>query len=102
MAERGDTVGFANEVPESVNLAIALRYDNAEMSAPTLLAKGEGEVGERIKKLARKHNIPIVENGELAQDIFKMVRIGNEIPSMLYQTVADVLAYIYRSKNQDK
>ncbi len=87
-------------VTNPAHLAIALGYESAEMNAPTVLAKGAGEVAERIKTLAREHHIPIVENRELAQNIFKMVGIGNEIPSMLYQAVADVLAYVYRFKNK--
>lgn len=87
-------------VTNPVHLAIALQYDTAEMSAPTVLAKGAGEVAERIKTLAREHHIPIVENRELAQNLYKMVEIGNEIPSILYQAVAEVLAYVYRIKGR--
>jgi flagellar biosynthetic protein FlhB len=87
-------------VTNPVHLAIALQYDTAEMSAPTVLAKGAGEVAERIKTLAREHHISIVENRELAQNLYKMVEIGNEIPSILYQAVAEVLAYVYRIKGR--
>jgi flagellar biosynthetic protein FlhB len=87
-------------VTNPVHLAIALQYDTAEMSAPTVLARGAGEVAERIKTLAREHHIPIVENRELAQNLYKMVEIGNEIPSILYQAVAEVLAYVYRIKGR--
>lgn len=83
-------------VTNPVRLALALRYDSAVMNAPEVVAKGAGEVGERIKALARKHRIPIVENKELAQNLYKMVEIGSEIPSMLYHAVAEVLAYVYR------
>ena len=87
-------------VTNPVRLAIALQYDTAEMSAPTVLAKGAGEVAERIKTLAREHHIPIVENRELAQNIYKMVEIANEIPSILYQAVAEVLAYVYKLRGK--
>lgn len=87
-------------VTNPVHLAIALQYDTAEMSAPTVLAKGAGEVAERIKTLAREHHIPIVENRELAQNLYKMVEIANEIPSILYQAVAGVLAYVYKLKGK--
>jgi len=87
-------------VTNPVHLAIALQYDTAEMSAPTVLAKGAGEVAERIKTLAREHHIPIVENRELAQNLYKMVEIGNEIPSILHQAVAEVLAYVYKLKGK--
>jgi len=87
-------------VTNPVRLAIALQYDTAEMGAPTVLAKGAGEVAERIKTLAGQHHIPIVENRELAQNLYKMVEIGNEIPSILYHAVAEVLAYVYRIKGK--
>jgi len=87
-------------VTNPVHLAIALQYDTAEMGAPTVLAKGAGEVAERIKTLAREHHIPIVENRELAQNLYKMVEIGNEIPSILYHAVAEVLAYVYQLKKK--
>jgi flagellar biosynthetic protein FlhB len=87
-------------VTNPVHLAIALQYDTAEMSAPTVLAKGAGAVAERIRTLAKEHHIPIVENRELAQNLYKMVEIGNEIPSTLYEAVAQVLAYVYQLKGR--
>ena len=87
-------------VTNPVHLAIALRYKSPEMSAPTVLAKGAGEVAERIKTLAREHDIPIAENRELAKNLYKMVETGNEIPSILYRAAADVLAYVYQLKGR--
>lgn len=79
-------------------LALALKYDNSVMNAPKLLAKGSGEIAKRIKELAEKHDIPIVENKELAQSLYSLVEIGQEIPPALYQVVAGVLAYVYKLK----
>jgi flagellar biosynthetic protein FlhB len=87
-------------VTNPVHLAIALRYVSAEMGAPTVLAKGAGEVAERIKTLAGEHDIPVVENKELAKNLYKMVGIGNEIPSILYRAAAEVLAYVYQLKGR--
>ena len=85
-------------ITNPTHLAVALKYDSSAMSAPKLLAKGSGRVAERIKYLAEKHNIPIVENKELAQNLHLLVQIGQEIPPILYQAVAEVLAYIYKMK----
>jgi flagellar biosynthetic protein FlhB len=92
------------EVPEAdvvitnpIHLAVAIKYDPA-MSAPKILAKGARKIAERIKKLATKHKIPIVENKELAQNLYALVEIGEEVPPNLYQAVAEVLAYIYKLK----
>ena len=87
-------------VTNPVHLAIAIQYDNMAMSAPTVLAKGAGLVAENIKKKAKEHDIPIVENKELARNLYSMVEIGSEIPTMLYQAVAEVLAYVYRLKGK--
>jgi len=83
------------------DLAVALQYDNSVMEAPKLLAKGAGKIAKRIKELAEKHNIPIVENKELARSLYSLVEIGQEIPPTLYQAVAEVLAYIYKLKGNN-
>jgi len=89
-------------VTNPVHLAIALGYDNLSMSAPTVLAKGAGLVADNIKKRAQEHDIPIVENKDLARNLFSLVEIGSEIPTALYQAVAEVLAYVYRLKGKVK
>ena len=85
-------------ITNPTHLAIALNYDNSSMEAPKLLAKGAGKVAERIKALAEKYDIPILENRELAQSLYSLVEVGQEIPSSLYKAVAEVLAYIYKLK----
>ncbi|KPA13420.1 flagellar biosynthesis protein, protein export component FlhB [Candidatus Magnetomorum sp. HK-1] len=87
-------------VTNPIHLAIALKYENFSMSAPKVLAKGAGLVAENIKKRAKEHDIPIVENKELARNLFSLVEIGSEIPTTLYQAVAEVLAYVYRLKGK--
>jgi flagellar biosynthetic protein FlhB len=87
-------------VTNPVRLALAIRYDRAVMNAPQVVAKGSELVAERIKALAKEHDIPIVENKGLAQDLYRMVEIGSEIPSALFQAVAEVLAYVYRLKGK--
>jgi len=85
-------------ITNPTDLAVALKYDNSVMEAPKLLAKGSGRIAKRIKELAEEHDIPIVENKELAQGLYSSVEIGQEIPPILYQAVAEVLAYIYKLK----
>jgi flagellar biosynthetic protein FlhB len=87
-------------VTNPLHLALAIRYDSVIMNAPQVVAKGAGHLAERIKALAREHNIPIVENKELAQDLFKMVEINDDVPSVFYHAVAEVLAYVYRLKGK--
>lgn len=85
-------------ITNPVHLAVALQFDAAKMVAPTVVAKGAGHLAERIKEIARNHQVPIVEDKPLAQALHKMVEIGEYIPVELYQTVAEVLAYVYRLK----
>lgn len=87
-------------VTNPVHLAVALKYDHDSMAAPTVLAKGQRLLAEKIKEIARANGIPIVENKPLAQMLYKMCEVGQEIPAKLYKAVAEVLAYVYRLKNK--
>ena len=87
-------------VTNPMRLAVALKYDTAAMNAPKVLAKGAGKVAEKIRDLATRNNIPIMEQKELAQSLYKLVEIGQEIPPVLYQAVAEVLAYVYKLKGK--
>lgn len=96
-----------HEVPEAdmvitnpTHLAVALKYDSLSMNAPKVLAKGAGRVAENIKRIAQEHRIPVMENKPLAQSLYKAVNMGEEIPSSLYQAVAEILATIYKSKGR--
>ena len=86
-------------ITNPTHFAVAIKYDRTVMGAPQLLAKGANEVARRIKELAKQHQIPVVENKELARNLFASVDIGQEIPVDLYQAVAEVLAYIYKLKS---
>jgi flagellar biosynthetic protein FlhB len=85
-------------ITNPTHLALAIKFDAKEMIAPKVLAKGSGFIAERIKEIAREHNVPIVEDKPLAQTMFKMVEVGDFIPVELYRAVAEVLAYVYRLK----
>ncbi len=87
-------------ITNPTHLAVALRYSQKEkMRAPEVVAKGAGFISDKIREIARKHNVPLVENKPLAQALYKGVEIGEEIPEALYKAVAEVLAYVYRLKH---
>lgn len=86
-------------ITNPTHLAVALKYDSSTMNAPKLIAKGSRKIAEKIKDVASEHGIPILENKELARNLYSLVEVGQEIPPALYQTVAEVLAYIYRLKS---
>jgi flagellar biosynthesis protein len=79
--------------------AVALRYDPAEDDAPKVTAKGRGLIAERIIQLARAHQVPIREDRDLVQ-ILSMLELNREIPPVVYQAVAEILAFIYKAGNR--
>lgn len=87
-------------ITNPLHVAVALQYEREKMSAPVVVAKGAGLIAEKIREIARKSQVPIVENKWLAQMLYKSVEIGEEIPVKFYQAVAEVLAHIYRLKGK--
>jgi len=82
------------------HIAVALKYDQAKMFAPVVVAKGTGFLAERIRELARQNTVPVIENKPLAQVLYKMVKVEEAIPENLYRAVAEVLAYVYGLKDK--
>jgi flagellar biosynthesis protein FlhB len=87
-------------ITNPTHYAVAIKYDASKMAAPKVIAKGQRIIAQQIKALARTNGIPLVENKPLAQALFKAVDVDHEIPRDLYKAVAEVLAFIYRLKNQ--
>ncbi len=87
-------------ITNPVEIAVALKYDEDRMEAPMVVAKGAGELAKRIREIARKHGVPIVENRPLARMLYKMVEVGEEIPEALYRAVAEVLAFVYKMRGR--
>jgi flagellar biosynthetic protein FlhB len=83
-------------VTNPVHIAVAIKYEAADMSAPTVVAKGKRLLAEKIKEIAREHGVPIFENKPLAKSLYEMVEVGSEIPESLYRAVAEILSYVYR------
>jgi flagellar biosynthetic protein FlhB len=87
-------------VTNPTHIACALKYDPQNDNAPTLVAMGAGLIAQKIKEIAKEHNVPIIENKPLARQLYKMLEIGDEIPSDLYAAVVEILAQVYRMKNR--
>lgn len=83
-------------VTNPTHFAVALTYSMKPGEAPKVVAKGRGFVALRIREIATKSGVPIVERKSLARALFKAVEVGQEIPYQLYQAVAELLAYVYR------
>lgn len=87
-------------VTNPVHYAIALQYDPDETNAPVVMAKGQRLRAQKIKKLAREYDIPIVENKPVAQALFASAEVDEFIPEDLFRAVAEILAYVYKLKNK--
>ncbi|HHY41900.1 MAG TPA: flagellar biosynthesis protein FlhB [Thermoanaerobacterales bacterium] len=87
-------------ITNPTHYAVALAYDSALHFAPVVLAKGVDKLAERIKEIALKKDIPIVENKELAQTLYKTVEVGDVIPESLYNAVAEILAFVYSMRER--
>ncbi|MDX8390004.1 MAG: flagellar biosynthesis protein FlhB [Mariprofundaceae bacterium] len=89
-------------ITNPTHIAVALQYDKNGLGAPKVVAKGRGKIAEKIREIAREHRIPIRENKPLARSLFKVVKIGREIPAELFEAVAIILAEIYKMRNTRK
>ena len=92
-----------NDVPSATaiitnptHFAVALKYDVGSLEAPKILAMGRGKIAEMIIERGNDADVTIFQSPLLARALFFSGEIGREIPEMLYQAVAVVLAYIYR------
>jgi flagellar biosynthetic protein FlhB len=83
-------------VTNPTHFAVALKYDEANMAAPRVVAKGADLVAARIRETAMEHDVPLFEAPLLARSLFANTEIDDEIPAGLYLAVAQVLAYIFQ------
>lgn len=86
-------------ITNPTHIAVALKYDQ-NLPAPQVIAKGADLIAEKIKAIAKEHNIPVIENKPLARTIFKTLKIGQVIPKELFVAVAEVLSYVYRLRRK--
>ncbi len=86
-------------ITNPTHLAVALKYERGSMGAPKVVAKGAGHMAARIREIAGKAGVPIVEDKPVAQALFKL-DIDMEIPEDLYRAVARILSYIYKLRGE--
>ncbi|MGG3913126.1 flagellar biosynthesis protein FlhB [Bacillus sp. es.034] len=95
------------EVPEAdvvitnpTHFAIALKYDEDKMDAPYVVAKGVDYLAQKIKYIAGENDVVMVENRPLARSLYDSAEIGDAVPEEFFKAIAEILAYVYRIKNQ--
>ena len=83
-------------ITNPTHFAVALKYDVGSSQAPKILAMGRGKIAEMIIERGNDAGVTVFRSPLLARALFFSGDIGSEIPEMLYQAVAIILAYIYR------
>lgn len=89
-------------ITNPTHYAVALKYEPGSGGAPVVIAKGADRIAQKIKEVARENNVPLHEDVFLARALYSSCEIGDEIPEKLYRVVAEVLAYVYRTKHDKK
>jgi len=85
-------------ITNPTHFAVAIKYESGKMEAPVVLAKGMDLVAEKIREIAREHNVPLVENPPVARLLHSRVEVGQSIPDEMFKAVAEILAYVYSLK----
>mgnify|MGYP003571276986 CR=1 FL=1 len=87
-------------VTNPTHYAVAIKYDKTKAPAPIVTAKGIDYLAFQIREIAKENNVPIVENRPVARALYNQVPVDGIIPSDLYVAVSEILAYVYRLKNE--
>jgi flagellar biosynthesis protein FlhB len=83
-------------VMNPTHYAVALKYDEATMAAPKVVAKGSDLLALRIRDLAAEHQVPVLQAPPLARALYAHAEVDQEIPAVLFGAVAQVLAWVYQ------
>ena len=82
--------------------SVAIKYDQENMAAPVVVAKGVDIIAMQIRTIAREHEVPILQAPPLARALHHTTEIDEEIPASLYLAVAQVLAYIFKLRTDPR
>ena len=87
-------------ITNPTHYAIAIKYDESKMDAPFVVAKGVDFVAQKIKFVAKENDVVMVENRPLARALYDQTEIGQGIPEDFFKAVAEILAFVYKSKGK--
>lgn len=87
-------------VTNPTHFAVALKYDPVNMQAPMVVAKGQDHLARRIREIAMRNGVPVLEEPPLARALHAAVPIGSYVPANLFHAVAEVLAWVYALRNK--
>ncbi|MEO8154584.1 MAG: EscU/YscU/HrcU family type III secretion system export apparatus switch protein [Rhizobacter sp.] len=83
-------------VMNPTHYAVALKYDDAKMGAPRVVAKGADLIAMKIRDIAKSSQVPVLQAPVLARALYAHAEVDREIPAALFAAVAQVLAYVYQ------
>ncbi len=78
--------------------ATALKYTES-LPAPFIVAKGKGELAQRMQRLAEEYGIPVQEDSQLSE-LLDVLEIGEIIPEELYEIIADLYTFVIRMQEE--
>ncbi|MGG5252933.1 flagellar biosynthesis protein FlhB [Neobacillus sp. SM06] len=87
-------------ITNPTHFAVAIKYDETKREAPFVVAKGVDFTAQKIKLIAKENEVITVENRPLARALYSQTEIGDTIPEEFFKAVAEILAFVYRTKNK--
>ncbi|MDR0448601.1 MAG: EscU/YscU/HrcU family type III secretion system export apparatus switch protein, partial [Treponema sp.] len=81
-------------ITNPTHFAAALEFDAETMNAPLLTAKGADEMAFRMRNIANENNVPLVENKPLARALYTEVNVGQSVPVIYWEAIAQILARV--------
>lgn len=85
-------------ITNPTHLAVALRYEPKTMRAPIVLSKGAGDLAMKIRELAYRHGVTVIESPALARRLFKEVALDQAVPEDTYPQIATLLRPIFDAR----
>ncbi|SFV16615.1 EscU/YscU/HrcU family type III secretion system export apparatus switch protein [Pseudoduganella namucuonensis] len=82
-------------ITNPTHLAVALSYAHGKSGAPQVVAKGAGDLARRMREVAARHQVPIVQNRALARTLFREVDYDGYVPEKLYPQIAKIMVWVY-------
>ncbi len=87
-------------ITNPTHFAVAILYDREVMQGPMVTAKGQDELAQQIKRLAKDNEVPMIENRPLARALYAQVEVGDIIPEEYYTALATILGKVYSMKGK--
>lgn len=87
-------------ITNPTHFAVALKYDQEKTDSPMVNAKGQDEIAQTIKSIAKENNVPIVENRPIARELYTNLQVGDIIPQIYFNVIATIYSQLDKFKNK--